>query len=423
MTTDGTTTTSGQRAPSSLRRRLLPLYVATVLQGFLLWVPIEKLFMNEIGFTAATVGLMAAAYAAMVPIVEIPSGILADRWSRRGVLIVAGLALAANSLLGGLSNSVQTYVLSVLPLGVYFAMYSGTMDSIIYDTVLEETGGSDSFERVLGRVRFVESISLVASALAGGVIANLASTRVTYFLTVPFAVLSVLALLRFREPTLHKASEKVPVRAQVAQTYRTLTRGGHLRAVVALAVLTAVLLQVIFEFGPLWLIALSAPALFFGPFWAAMVATLGLGGLLAGRLGLDRPARLGAAVVVLIGGGLALVSSGSVAVITVAQVALALLLVVAGIHATKRLHDAVPSSVRSGVASGVGALTWIAFLPVAGVFGLLGEGLGVRRAGWVIVGALVLAAVMLVRVTRGPAAPVPDADGPADAEPALACAR
>ena len=142
-------------------------------------------------------------------------------------------------------------------------------------------------------MRFVESVSLVASALAGGVIASLASTRVTYFLTVPFAVLSVLALLRFREPCCTRRPSGTSLRAHIALTYRTLTRGGHLLPVVTLAVLTAVLLQVIFEFGPLWLIALSAPASVFGPFWAALVATLGLGGLLAGRLGLDRPARAG----------------------------------------------------------------------------------------------------------------------------------
>ena len=33
----------------------------------MLWVPVEKLFMSEIGFDPAAVGLMAAAYAAVVP--------------------------------------------------------------------------------------------------------------------------------------------------------------------------------------------------------------------------------------------------------------------------------------------------------------------------------------------------------------------
>ena len=108
---------------------------------------------------------MAAAYAAVVPIIEVLSGILADRWSRRGVLIISSVALMLCSLIGGLSNNVATYVVSALVLGVYFAMYSGTMDAVVYDTVLEETGDSEAFEKRIGRVRFVESLALVSSSL------------------------------------------------------------------------------------------------------------------------------------------------------------------------------------------------------------------------------------------------------------------
>jgi hypothetical protein len=61
---------------------------------------------------------------------------------------------------------------------------SGTFESVVYDTVLEETGNSDAFERTIGRVRLVESVGLVASALIGGAIAEIAPLRATYFLTV-----------------------------------------------------------------------------------------------------------------------------------------------------------------------------------------------------------------------------------------------
>ena len=59
-----------------LRRRLTPLYAAAFLQNLALWVPIEKLFMTTIGFTAASVGAMAAVYAVVVPVLEVPSGSL-----------------------------------------------------------------------------------------------------------------------------------------------------------------------------------------------------------------------------------------------------------------------------------------------------------------------------------------------------------
>ena len=101
-------------------------------------------------------------------------------------------------------------------------MYSGTMDAVVYDTVLEQSGDSAEFERHIGRVRAVEAVALVTSSLLGGWIAGLAGTRVTYWLTVPVAAASIVAYLRFREPLLHKAEEPVPLRRHLAVTYRAL---------------------------------------------------------------------------------------------------------------------------------------------------------------------------------------------------------
>ena len=108
---------------------------------------------------------MAAVYAVVVPVLEVPSGVLADRWSRRGVLILASIAAILSVLIGGLSQSVAVYMVSAGFLGVFFALQSGTLEPVVYDTVLEETGGSDAFEKTIGRVRLVESVALVASAL------------------------------------------------------------------------------------------------------------------------------------------------------------------------------------------------------------------------------------------------------------------
>ena len=195
--------TSTAAAPRTLARRLLPLQIGVALQGLLLWVPIEKLFMTQIGFDAAAVGAMAAAYAAVTPLLEVPSGILADRWSRRWVLILGCIALMVSSLIGGLSHNVITYVIGAMVLGVYFAFSSGTVDSIVYDAVVEETGSNELYERWIGRIRAVESAAFVLSALAGGVLAQYTSTRLTYFVTVPLVGLAIIGFLRFDEPRLH----------------------------------------------------------------------------------------------------------------------------------------------------------------------------------------------------------------------------
>jgi predicted MFS family arabinose efflux permease len=385
----------------ALGRRLRPLYVAAFLQNLALWVPIEKLFMTDIGFDNGSVAAMAAAYAAVVPLLEVPSGILADRWSRRGVVLLAQAALMASVVVGGLSPNVGTYIVAALFLGVFFALQSGTFESIVYDTVLEETGDGTMFERTIGRIRFVESAGLVASALAGGLLAEAVPLRATYFLTAPFIVAAGLALLRFREPRLHRPEDAEPLRHQVAATYRALLERGGVRPIVALLVLTALLLQAMLEFGPLWLVALAVSAGLYGPHWAGLMAALGLGGLLGGRLVLRRPLTAAVIAGTIVGCCAVLTASHAIGIVIAAQVLVVLLVVAVSIPITGRLHDAVPSSIRAGVASGVGTLTWLTFLPFALAFGAVSDRSGVHETGWMLGFVAVLTAILLAVAVRG----------------------
>lgn len=79
---------------SSTSRRLLPLYIAVALQNIPFWYAIEKIFMLGIGFNTATIGVMIAIMSVVMLAVETPSGILADRWSRKGVMVLGCFALS-----------------------------------------------------------------------------------------------------------------------------------------------------------------------------------------------------------------------------------------------------------------------------------------------------------------------------------------
>jgi hypothetical protein len=68
---------------------------------------------------------------------------------------------------------------------------------------------------------------------------------------------------------------------------------------------------------------------------------------------------------------------------------------------TRLLHDSLPSGVRAGAASGVGALSSMAFVFFALLFGVVSQHAGVFRAGWMVVGVALLAGALLVRVAMG----------------------
>lgn len=284
------------------------------------------------------------------------------------------------------------------PARAYFALQSGTLDSIIYDVLAEETGHSDGFQKELGRLRLWEGVALISSALAGGGLAALTSPRFTYFLTIPFVVLSIGALSRFTEPRLHRAGDALPLRSQIATTYRTIVERSRLRPIVITMVLSALLLQMLLEFGPLWMVALAAPAILYGPQWAGLMSAVGFGGVLAGRITLTRPATLATVVAVMLACSLTLTASHNPVVIIAAQVALALLLVAVSTLLTRLLHDEIPSSLRAGVSSGVGTLTWMAFLPFALAFGFLSKHSGVPAAAWMVVAATTATCASLLRL-------------------------
>ena len=178
-----------------LTRRLLPLFIAAFSQGLVLWAPIEKVFLKSLGVDQAALGLMAACYTSLIPLLDLTTGILADRWSRKGILILASIASMLNALLGGLSYNVPTYLISTLFFGAQVALISGTYESILYDTLLEETGGSHAFEQRLSQVKLLSSLALIISSLVGGLVATVLSPRLAYFATIPLVAISLGALL------------------------------------------------------------------------------------------------------------------------------------------------------------------------------------------------------------------------------------
>jgi predicted MFS family arabinose efflux permease len=298
-------------------------------------------------------------------------------------------------------------------------MQSGTADSIVYDTVLEETGRSDTFERTLGRFQMVSSLALVLGALGGGALAGVTSPRFTYFATIPMLLVSTVMLLAFREPTLHEQDAAPSLRRHVADTVASVRSRPQLLPIVGLLVSTSLLTQAVYEFGPLWLLDLDAGTGFYGIAWAMLMASLGLGGALAGRLRLDTAGARGVITGLLASAGATLIVSKSPVVVTVAQVALATLAVAIGVTATRLLHDQIESSIRSSVSSGVGAATWIAFVPFALVFGMVTQHVGIHAGGWLLGGAAATTTGLLVVVSRrcAPQAGIPSPCGASEPEP------
>ncbi len=371
-----------------MSRRLVPLYIAAFLQGIPFWYAVEKLFMLGIGFNTASIGLMVVIMSIVMLAVETPSGILADRWSRKGVMMLGCGALLISGIIGALSFNEPVYILSTVFWGIYAALYSGTYDSVIYDTTVEEHGDSKKFERYLGRFRAVEGLSFVIGALGGGVIATVLDMRDNYIFTLPFLALALFFIWKFKEPKLHKAEVAEPVFRHIRQTFAAVLRNPVLLPVVVAIVAFGALQETIFELSQLWFIAVAAPVALFGVFSAVVFSSWTTGGLLAAR------AKSNPATIVIFSTVLISIATLIVArdfwLVLAAQFVVAICLVALSVILAKKMHDELPSRLRAGSASVVSTLARIVLIPLSLAFTVVANSQDVFNATYILLGIAVI---------------------------------
>jgi MFS family permease len=390
-----------------LIRRLTPLYAATFLQGLVLWYSLEKIFMTSIGFTAATISIMAAAYSAMMLLIDTPAGMLADRWSRKGMLIIGSFALALSSLVCGLSQSVPMFILGAAIWGIFFGFYNGMYDSIVYDTLSEETGHSDDYEKYYGRIRVMDSLALIIGSLAGGFIGSQFGLRVSFYLTIPIALLSILPLILFKEPLLHKQSPHDSLLAHISATLTAVLRRRSLVQILAVLILGSFVVDMLFEFCQLWLIGNNAPLYLYGPANALILSSIGLAGLIAYRLQVAKPAiRISFIIITVSAATLLIVARNSYAAIVVIFT-LCLAFKALDILFLRLLHDRLPSNIRSGSSSTITTISRLMFIIGALAFGWIAHHFAVFTAGWIILIPVILVSLVLMLAPVLSPAPAP----------------
>jgi MFS family permease len=262
--------------------RIQKLYISNFLTGLVFWYGIEKLFMRSIGIDAVGVGIATAVFLVFNLICDIPAGILADRWSRKGVLIISALSLAVCSLLLGSSHGLLLYAVGELFYGMYIVSTSGTYNAMTYD-ILHEENRADQYSKIAGRAYALFLAGAGVANIASGFIANHFSYRTAYFITIISCLLNVLVLLSLREPVFHKAEKKEKVLGQLKDVSVAISKIKLIRSLAI--VLTALAVTELFksEFGQLYMLRYFSSPQIIGLLWAAYAFTWSLGSLIAHR--------------------------------------------------------------------------------------------------------------------------------------------
>lgn len=367
--------------------RIGKIYISNFLTGLVFWYGIEKLFMTNIGIDAVGVGVATACITIFGLVFDVPAGLLADKWSRKGTLLLSALSLSIAAIVMGTSHGLFQYILGYLFLSINIVMTSGTYQAITYDSLHEEHR-TNEYSKIAGRAHALFLGGAGVANILSGFIAHHYSLRTNFFLTIISCVLNAIVISSIREPSFHKPEAKSSMIKQLGAVTKTMAQQPLLRSLAVIMSMLAVVEVFKVDFGQLYMLRYVSEPQLIGILWAMYAFTWGLGSAIAHRLGAHLSTLIFATLLpVLL---MAFIDNWlSLALFMVQATAAAALFN----QIETRVQEATPSELRASVLSTLSALGRMVAVPASFVLGWIFRD---YDAYWALRFAAAIAALVLI---------------------------
>lgn len=155
-------------APPFLAR----VYAFKFLDAFLLIYPLYAVMFVDHGLTPWHVSVVLIAWSTTAFVLQIPSGLLADRFSRRWLLAGAQVARGVGFLAWLIWPNFWGFLIGLMLWGVKSAFTNGVFEALVYDE-LKAAKQPETYARVIGRAQAIGFSAVLISSLSAAVTAKL----------------------------------------------------------------------------------------------------------------------------------------------------------------------------------------------------------------------------------------------------------
>ncbi|ARN96766.1 MFS transporter [Levilactobacillus brevis] len=165
-----------------------------------LWV----IFLQQRGLSLVQIGLCESVFHLTSLFSEVPSGMLADRFGYKAILIGGRVAAIAHALIMLMATNFWWFALGFVLQAWAYNLQSGTIEALLYDS-LAENHATERFPVVTKNMNMViESATPVGVLLAGGFVHGHLS--VTYLLYMASAIVAIGCIIGLYEPLRDQAT-------------------------------------------------------------------------------------------------------------------------------------------------------------------------------------------------------------------------
>ena len=126
----------------------------------------------DAGLSPVEIAIALTAWSATTFFLQIPAGVIADRFSRRHVLAIAQAGRAAGFALWLIWPHFWGFFAGQVLWGCKSAFTSGTFEALLYDE-LKARGREDRYTRMIGRAQAVQALGVLCASVGAAAMARL----------------------------------------------------------------------------------------------------------------------------------------------------------------------------------------------------------------------------------------------------------
>ena len=265
-----------------LKSNIWKYFVFESLWSLVFFFPIFQIFYLARNMSITQIAFIGIAFSVARMAMEIPSGILADKWGRKKTLFLSQVFFIIGIIILIFGQSFWLFIIASIFSGLWLACYSGTGVAFFYDT-LKELKREKDYEKLWGKLSLTTAFVSFIAAFTAGFLFNISIT-LPYALSAITAFISLFVILTFTEPKFHKHAEEDSLFLHFKNSIIKVTKNECIGFMVIFGAILAFALDYLFSYGQIYLKEIGIPIAFFGIIFAIKSIIEGIGASSADKI-------------------------------------------------------------------------------------------------------------------------------------------
>lgn len=147
-----------------MKKNLAKIYVYTFFADFVLIYPLYAVMFSDSGMEPWQIATLLSVWSITAFLLEVPSGVLADKFSRKNILFVGQFIRTFAFITWFLFPNFVGFLIGFVLWGIECAFRSGTYEALLYDE-LKQFGKEEQFTKIYGRTRTLSFIAILSASV------------------------------------------------------------------------------------------------------------------------------------------------------------------------------------------------------------------------------------------------------------------